>query len=324
MRLCKGMLNKWVVFAFALALSVALSGTSFAREWCPPYHLKPQPVRLRQYEPIFLGWSWDSYGTNKGYLDATLSLQYPIAADCLQDGNRFHMLPYISGTVRFSQYIGSRDSNPVVLKRFNPQVFLRYSSEQFPTDGRSPNSYIDFQYGHESNGQSVDNQTLFDETANSVGGTENAKDYISRGWDYLGIAFKAPATLGEVPLSLYLDRKWYCGCLLQRDIEERFPFEAPRDIQSIRQVKGWRAMARYDTTNHNDLIDHFVVDLNTGTRDTFKYLTGRFEIGSGPVDEFVGVPLILWGQTGYLSDIAQYYRKAHSYGIALIFKTVPE
>ena len=278
-----------------------------------------EPIRLRNHEPTFIGWTRDSDDVKEGFLDVTLSMQYPLFADRLSGGNnRLHLLPYFAGTVRFSQYIGSRDSSPVVLKRFNPKLFVRYGFSPYPPDGDSPDAYIDLEYAHESNGQSVVDSSSFQATSQAVGGDDYARDYISRGWDYWGLTAKHTFDGGT---RLYVSRRWYCGCWLQKNIEEFYPFEGQRDIRSIEQVSGWRAIVKLA---RNDLVDNAYLILDTGTKDTFKYSTGRIEIGFKPVSDFLGVPLIFWAQTGYLSDLAQYYRKVDSIGVAFLLKTFQE
>lgn len=281
-----------------------------------------RPVRLKNYEPTLLGYTKDS--DDEPFMDFTISLQHPIFAESLNEGrNRLRVLPYFAFTGRFGQYIGYRDSSPVVTKRFNPKLFLRYASKGFPERGDSPDSYVDFEYGHESNGQHVDSQSTFQTMTQDQGGNqEHAKDYISRGWDYLGITAKMPIFPNDSgKVYLYVSRKWYCGCWLQKHVEEKFDFEDPREISSIRQVSGWRAILRFDPKNENTFVDRAALIADTGTRNTFKYDTARIEIGIRPVTRIFGVPFMIWGQDGYLSDLAQYYKKVHSFGFAFVFET---
>lgn len=271
-------------------------------------------LRLKNHEPIFAGYTWDS--DDDPFLDVTLSLQHPILARQLGEGRRFGLLPYFAFTTRFGQYIGERESSPVIAKRFNPKLFVRYGLSPFPESGDSPDAYLDFEYAHESNGQSVDSPASFQSTAQTLGNTEYAKDYISRGWDYLGVTGKWSWKPEPEVLRFYLSRKWYCGCLLQKHIEQLYAFEEPREIRSIKQVSGWRAILTFDSNNEKALIDRVALILDTGTRDPFKYVTGRIELGIPAVKNFTGIPLVFWARTGYLSDLAQYYAKVTSYGLA--------
>jgi hypothetical protein len=296
-----------------LALALLLPGLAPAQDDEPR-------IRLRNHEPILAGYTWDS--DDVGFLDFTISLQYPILAEALDEGNRYHLLPYFAFTARFGQYLGTRDSSPVIAKRFNPKFFVRYAFGDFPASGESPDQYLDFEYAHESNGQSVDSAEGFQSLAAGLGSAEYAKDYISRGWDYLGVTWKSAWDREPARIRLYLSRKWYCGCWMQGDMEQMFPFEAPREIQSIKQVSGWRAVLTLDTGSDNPLVDRGALILDTGTRDTFKYNTVRLELGIPAVKNFTGVPLILWARTGYLSDLAQYYAKVSSFGVAFELRTL--
>ena len=48
----------------------------------------------------------------------------------------------------------------------------------------------------------------------------------------------------------------------------------------------------------------------TGYRRTFRYSTLRLELGT----KVMQLPVTLRGQTGYGSDLAQYYKKVSSWG----------
>jgi len=61
----------------------------------------------------------------------------------------------IAFTGRFAQYLGTRDSSPVVTKRLNPKLFYRQR-----TQGRD---YFDIGYNHESNGQSINTLEGFEQ-----------------------------------------------------------------------------------------------------------------------------------------------------------------
>jgi hypothetical protein len=279
-------------------------------------------IRLRNHEPIFAGYTWDS--DDVGFVDFTISLQYPILAETLEEGNRYGLLPYFAFTARFAQYVGTRESSPVIAKRFNPKFFVRYALSDFPPSGESPDGYLDFEYAHESNGQSVDSAEGFQSLSDALGNAEYAKDYISRGWDYLGLTWKHTKRWKPATMRLYVSRKWYCGCLLQGDMEQTFDFEEPRQITSIKQVSGWRAVLTLDTGKENPLVDRAALILDTGTRDTFKYNTARIELGIPAVKNVTGVPLVIWARTGYLSDLAQYYKKVSSFGVAFELRTLSD
>jgi len=284
-----------------------------------------QHVKLKNHEPSFLGYTKDS--DDKRFMDFTISLQHPIFfqrrglfyGDVL--GNHdIYMLPYFAFTGRFGQYIGTRDSSPVIMKRFNPKLFFRFA-ESFQ-ENKSPDNYIDLEYAHESNGQHINTLGTFQTMAQDFGGNQEfAKDYISRGWDYLGFTLKKQLddSKGGNGWFAYISRKWYCGCYMQQDIEELFDWEEPREIRSIKQVSGWRVIVR--RVDEKKFFDQVAMILDTGVRDSLQYNTYRFELGFRPISQIFGVPFVFWYRDGYLSDIAQYYKKVHSYGAAFVFET---
>jgi hypothetical protein len=73
----------------------------------------------------------------------------------------------------------------------------------------------------------------------------------------------------------------------------------------IKYQLGWQWMAFTDVK--------IAALYETGYRDLFRYNTYRLELGT----KVLQLPVTLWGQTGYNSDLAQYYKKVNSYGIQM-------
>jgi len=287
--------------------------------------LKPsRPVALLSSdEPNRLGCTKDSY-ERACFLDFTLSMRYPLLYEALDEGHKFDMLPFFSFTGRMGQYSGSvRHSSPVVTKKFNPKLYFRfYTSDtvgQVLGTTDSKQDFYDVGYAHESNGQYVDSVAVFNSTAASVGGTDIAQDYISRGWDYIDyrryLHFHALGTN-----SLDVDMRYFLSYgLLQKGSEEYFPWEAPRAITRISQVDGIRMKV-----NREFNVSGFkgaTLSYTTGYRDFARWNTFRAELGFTPLSDLLGLPIVLWGQTGYLNNVTQYYRRAWSIGLAASFET---
>ncbi len=276
---------------------------------------------LASDEPNMLGVTRDSY-ERQGYMDFTLSMRYPLLYDTLQQGYKFNMLPFISFTGRMGQYF-NRHSSPVVTKRFNPKLFFRFYEAR--TAGKALWSddngldYYEFGYGHESNGQHVDSALLFNSAIASYGSADIAQDYVSRGWDYLG--YQRHHHLDERGISTWdVDLRYFLRHgLLQRSSEEYWPFEAPRPITRISQVDGIRLKVNF--TFRRDWFKGANLSYITGYSNPGKRSTLRAELGFTPLSDYLGVPIVLWGQTGYLNNVAQYYRRAWSVGIAASFET---
>ncbi|MEX2374923.1 MAG: hypothetical protein WD942_04950, partial [Dehalococcoidia bacterium] len=152
---------------------------------------------LTNHEPNTLLARMDSNDINNLYMDANLSLKYPVLSPVVDliselfEIDRARNLPrlYLAFTTRFSQYLGSRESSPVVPRRYNPELFLRVWREGGYE--RDDPSFWDFGYGHESNGQPIETEEAFAlAQATAVGRGEPpwfARDQLSRGWDYLSI-----------------------------------------------------------------------------------------------------------------------------------------
>jgi hypothetical protein len=315
---------------------------------------KPHPM-LENHYPTSVGWTSDS--DDVPYIEANLSMRYPLGYREIAKGgcNPWHMQPYFAFTGRFGQYLLSRESSPVVQKAFNPEFFLRFfmdSAMPFFNDpsvsmndicekegdlvyhndrlmaSRTETSaapispshlgFIDVYYGHLSNGQSVTDLTTLTTLASTLGGTpaqnmEYAKDYVSRGWDYFGAAWTGTFQNGS---SLYVRARKYIDGVLQAHIEET-PWEDPTSrITRLQQVNG--LYTRY-TTSNSGAIAHYVFSWETGLETPGRYNTFRLEAISRV--KWLGVPLKLWYQRGYNSDLAQYYKFVESYGVAFQFTT---
>jgi len=140
---------------------------------------------LTSHEPNKLLARTDDNDESQFYMDATVSMKYPVftplvegIADVLAiDRERNTPRLYLAFTTRFSQYVGSRKSSPMVPRRYNPELFFRVWRDGVYE--RTNPSYWDFGYGHESNGQSVADAATFElarETARLSGGSS------SRAW----------------------------------------------------------------------------------------------------------------------------------------------
>jgi hypothetical protein len=152
---------------------------------------------LTIHEPNKLLARLDSQDERVHYMDATLSVKYPVlnpvvdAISTVMNIDRARNTPrlYLAFTTRFSQYVATRQSSPVVARRYNPELFLRVWRDGV-YDRTNP-SYWDFGYGHESNGQRINDPHAYNLAAAAAdlrGDPEiAARESISRGWDYLSI-----------------------------------------------------------------------------------------------------------------------------------------
>lgn len=312
---------------FTLVTLLCLSSIAYADEDDGDESRNHPPPRsmplLSSDEPNILGVTRDRY-ERAGFMDFTLSVRYPLFYEALGRGYTYSMLPFFSFTGRAGLYSGTvRHSSPVVNKRFNPKLFFRFytqniSGKQLWSDDAGLD-YFDIGYAHESNGQYVDSIPLFVNTSASVGGDAIAQDYISRGWDYLG--YRRHMYLERFGLySFDAEFRYFLTYgLLQKGIEEYFPWEGPRTITHIGQVDGIRLKLNF--LFRRDWFKGASLLYITGYRDLARWNTFRLELGFTPLSDLLGVPIVLWGQTGYNNNLAQYYRKTGAVGLAASFET---
>jgi outer membrane phospholipase A len=277
-------------------------------------HSEQEPS-LCSYEPNTVGYTFDS--DDVGFMDFKLSVRYQMFPDWMTRGLNFvkpdwgdNSALYFAFTGRFGQYIGTRDSSPVVGKRFNPELFMRFWMDEKHAE------YVDFAFlAHESNGQSINDPAQYQQALTTAQQPEFANDQLSRGWDYLGLNWKnIPYDESNRTLSTYMSFKYFLSDgLLQGKAEEYNSWENNPEGKPRNQVNGISAMIKYYEKRGGEFLKDLkcAVLYETGYRRTFRYSTLRLELGT----KVMQLPVTLWGQTGYGSDLAQYYKKVSSWGI---------
>ena len=303
--------------------------TAVAGEACAQSSLRePKVLPIESYEPNTLGYTWDS--DDVGFLDFKLSVKYPVMPERICSRLENSRM-YFAATTRFAQYLGTRDSSPVIGKRFNPKLIWRTITDweegrpatEFVCEKnrhRSAREYLDFSFGHESNGQSIDSPGALRE-AQEVnfrrdGHPEFALDQISRGWDYVELTYKSHFE-NHPKWTAYLTLKYFLpDGPLQGAAEEYRDWENDPQGKPRRSVNGVAALVKYKGNWEccNWLADpKFAFGVETGYRDIFRYTTVRAEAGL----KLWELPFTLWAQSGYGSDLAQYYKKVTSFGLAI-------
>ncbi|MBI3774096.1 MAG: phospholipase A [Gammaproteobacteria bacterium] len=263
---------------------------------------------LKSYEPTTMGYTWDS--DDVPFFDFKISVKYPLFPELT--GERV----FFAFSGRFGQYIGTRSSSPVIGKRFNPKLFLKLPFDAANRD----RGYVDIAYAHESNGQQIDSLEEFNAAQNGESKPEFAKDYISRGWDYLEVVVKNTYAHDEQnKLSTFLTVNYYLpNGLLQGKPEEYNAWENDREGKRRATVNGLRAMLKYghnDDENKKRPVTDFkaALILETGYLDAFQNWTVRGELAT----KLWELPIMLWASSGYNSDLALYYKRVTSYGVTV-------
>lgn len=317
---------------------------------------------FRAYEPTEVGYTVDQTdGRDDRFLDATISFMLPIfhsmevptarehrQTNFLRGWSYARARPYFAMTDRFGQFVYTRESSPVVNKRFNPALLMRWwAKERDPANTsdsalESEDNFFEVIYAHESNGQSVDTERQYlaqvaahleensdlepDEQLRRA--HRSARDNISRGWDYVGFQFARdwdPNWNGR--FAFRARAHFYIDGLFQGNMEEFNDWEVDPDHPTVR-FTGRPERADYDgltfrvayvshTNKPND--DGFdgrcALTYTTGYAQPGRHNTLKFEIGF----RFRNVPLLLWVRTGYNSDLIDYYRRDTSFGAKLSF-----
>lgn len=279
-----------------------------------------QILQIQSYEDNFVGYTYDS--DDVSFIDFTFSARtriYPFdfLMNVLPKSYRQDLHLNFAFTARFGQYIGTRYSSPVIEKRFNPYLFLKYT----PKVGFRNTSLI-VGYGHESNGQSINDSVTFFKTAGFPHYTVNeAKDYISRGWDYYGSSIISdffPHRFSKLIFETDVSVKYYLSKgFLQGDKEEYRSWErAWSGVRFTRnEVNG--ISVSITCLKDSSLINRISVGYETGIakplfNNSIKVLLG-FNVGR--------FPLALTYRYGYNGDISQYGKQTGSLGLTVIMQS---
>lgn len=271
----------------------------------------------------------DSNDISSLYMDAVLSLKYPILTPLVESlfdltGFQLEKKPrlFIAFSSRFSQYVGSRESSPVVARRYNPELFVRTWTD-------SNDSYWDLGFGHESNGQQINSPQAFAQLEqyyiDQNETPEFARDSISRGWDYLSVDWNRQWETGFLPslkgfTTAHVElRRYLSNGALQGAPEEYNDWERqgaepkPRD-----EYDGLKFSVQYNLVNELCIIacfDRVELTHRTGYADLFGRNTTSLELTTS----LLGIPFHLWAMSGYNSDLIDYYDYSNSWGIGVEF-----
>lgn len=314
---------------------------------------------FRAYEPTEAGFTIDqTHGRDDKFLDATISFMLPLFHNVAPPPQRTYEQTsftrpwayapyrfYFAMTDRFGQFVYTRESSPVINKRFNPLIAMRWW-EKAPGDGgklTSEDNFFEVVYAHESNGQSVDSEvqynaqvTAYLEESSNLSPDEqlrrahrSARDNISRGWDYVGFQFArdwdTPAVAGT--LALRARANVYLGGAFQQHIEEYNDWEVDPDHPAVRFGGSPRKRSDYDgisgrltyvsRARHaaNGLDGRCAITWTTGYAHLLRNNTVKVEVGFS----MYAMPFLLWYRTGYNSDLIDYYRRDSSFGLKMSF-----
>jgi len=229
-------------------------------------------LQLRSYETNKFGWTdVHSQEYNESYLDFLISIQCQIVGRLYEN----ILVPdlNLSFSGQFAQHI-DRNSRPVIGRRYNPKLFLRFGSD---TSVFSAN----IGYAHESNGQSLSDSAKYSELMSDNSQKSNAasvEETISRGWDYIDII--AIRNFENAKLS-FNARYYLDGGLLQNRAENRNSWE----------IYGKNISRKY--------IDDAIIELELKNSLPWSYFHGKIQHNALILKGAMGLTLGNWPKPGY-------------------------
>ncbi len=283
-----------------------------------------EPI-LQPFAPITGGETYDSDDTY--FLDVNLSLKIRLSPAPLLPLIR----PFVAMSTRFGFYWGSRPGSPVIGKSYNPELFFRIMGPN-ETIIKGPDGiryeyrqFFNVGYAHESNGQLIHTPQQYQQQLLNTPGTSYADNFIHRGWDYLDFVWKR--TWETTNITSYFEGKYFLPAgLLQGPEDEYHPWENNPQGKPRKTVDGIEETVDWPSGNA-----HFVAECThgfwcrqnltlkymTGYQDPLRYSTVRAEAGF----QLFTLPLALWVQQGYMSSLANYYKRVTSVGIEVRFES---
>ncbi|NNE07473.1 MAG: hypothetical protein HKN20_02800 [Gemmatimonadetes bacterium] len=281
---------------------------------------------LSEHEPNRIVWTNDD--DDVAYLDLQVSLRYELLPRTFEgisrkvspEGSTKRLRPYIAFTTRLGQYVKTRESAPVIGKRFNPQIYLRFESPQ--------SWYMQIAYGHESNGQHIDSLDQFQRAQEEEllvnEDSTFARDFVSRGWDYSEFVAAKEFTGGATRFGFYMSGRYFLrDGALEGEPDEFFPWETVDEDRVTRriQVHGLRATVKYEQDVNLGFIKGWKVAGGFETGVESFGMIGKHQTWRVESTVLCGVlPIHAFASTGFGGDLARYNRKVDSFGFGFEFR----
>lgn len=236
-----------------------------------------------------------------------LSLKYPLSTSYVQKLDRWfagRKTLYFIYNGKYDFYFTSRYSSPVVSRLQNPGLALK---NEF-TDSGAFRHYL-VGWFHESNGQTIDTEQKYQQQ-------EGARDFVSRGWDYLNIVIKSRHTLGALPFDLYNNWRLYCDCQGFGVIggkEDKLFWSTLERQPDVRDYNGWEMLLSY---THSPTL-RMSGSVRVGTFDVAALRNRSWRLEA--TYRFHEVPVTAFYFNGYGKEIAFYHEHGSYFGVGLEF-----
>jgi hypothetical protein len=284
---------------------------------------------LQSYEPNLIGYTWASEDT--GFVDFTLSVKYPLLPKLTQRFLSANERVFLAFTGRFAFYYETRESSPVIVKRINPKLYFQHvfddgagssrnseGPDWLPQRVQEPRTYATLAYAHESNGQTIDSESVYKEALGNAPDPRFAMDSIGRGWDYLELNAR----------HVLIDRAGYRWSvngslkdflnegLLQGHPDEVRDWEDTTKAKPRSTVDGLTARIKFESVHPNTTVitgTKLSLAYTTGLQSAGRFSTVRLEAGL----QVYEMPIVIWCSQGYVNDLARYYLNIRACGVAL-------
>lgn len=281
--------------------------------------------RFKQYKPNSVLLRGESLGQS----DKGKHLEYNFSTKYLIYNSSSHST-FLAYTGRFDFFWSSRDSSPVVNRLNNPEINSRWLTRA--TDaGQSGIDYLQFAYGHESNGQDIDTQEKYLSDTRLF-----ADDHISRGWDYLAVEAKfrhywnSERTQGDNNRCANVSNCtefWftYKGILseglLQKEKEDK-RFNTNRKAGGIRDFDGLQFIVSHEWQKSSKRIYAREISLKLTTGANKPFRNNSYELSLRGTTKLVSwkIPLYISYRNGYLEELSDFSQRGQSLAIGLKFR----
>lgn len=271
----------------------------------------PEPD-LRGYEPTYLVYAFD----DEAHVEFKVSIKYPLLESTIGWFGKMiggSNQVYFSYTGIYDFFVFSdekvRASAPVISRLQSPGLFLTNTRPVFEGGGLET---VSLGWFHESNGQQIQDNATFVNTL-------HAEDYVSRGWDYLGLDMqfrqKDPWFMdGDVTYLLRM--RAYCSCQgfgLIAGKEDDIRIFGGTEKAEINDFDGFR----FGIDNYANKRLQYGLSLRTGTSSTeaLKHISYQVEVAY----RVSNVPIKLFYFNGYGKDISTYHIKDSYIGLGFEF-----
>lgn len=262
---------------------------------------------LSGYEPSYLMYAAD----DESHVEFKISIKYPLRECPKGDCDTQKDQVYFAYTGKYDFYIYSedtpgRESAPIISRVQNPGIYYRRLL------GKDSWDYLQsFSIGwfHESNGQQITELADFNNTL-------HAEDFVSRGWDYLGVDIKFSSPLKTVLNDdhlYYLRLRAFCNCQAfgKFSKEDDTSIFGSTEGEEIGDYDGLRLLMKSTSgKNYN-----YTLSLRSGvsTRNAFSNLTVQLEY----TYDYLGIPWSILYFNGYGKDISTYHIKDEYVGVGV-------